>query len=55
MTKPDDSYDPMFGLVRITEHGPKDVIVRWSQMSEEERAAAWREHEKAFGTREERK
>lgn len=44
----------MFGLVRMTEHGPKDVIVKWSQMTDAERAEAWREHEKAFGVCERR-
>lgn len=47
MTKQDD--DPMFGLVRMTEHGAHDVIVKWSEMTDEERAQAWSEYEKAYG------
>jgi hypothetical protein len=44
-----ESDDPMFGLVRVDADGrPRDVIVSWSQMTEEERAAAWREYERAY-------
>lgn len=50
-----DTTDPLYGMVRMTEHGPRDVIVPWSQMTDEERRQAWAEHERAYGTRDDRK
>ena len=42
-------HDPLYGVTRIDEHGARDVIVRWSEMTPAEQAAAWRDYEKAFG------
>jgi hypothetical protein len=40
-------YDPRYGVRRDPKEGC--VIVRWSEMTDDERERAWRDYEKAFG------
>jgi len=44
-------FDPLYGVTRGAEG---DVIVRWSEMTDEEREKAWRDYERAFGIAERR-
>ncbi len=39
-------HNPLYGVTRGTQGC---VLVRWSEMTDEERERAWRDYEKAFG------
>jgi len=49
MTATTDDFDPVYGVVRMTEHGAKDVMVPWSKMTEAEREQAWAFHRQLYG------
>ncbi|MHC2844826.1 hypothetical protein [Bradyrhizobium diazoefficiens] len=52
MTAEPEIYDPLYAVTRCRED---DVIVRWSELTDEEREKAWRDYEKAFAADKETK